>query len=246
MKHLTQADLQAWLVAITDPTATACGLLNWLTGPLNDFFPHTGIVLGHGELVAGQLRVTHMLAQGHGMPYLQQLSTTFDLAQRGSLQWWFANRHPFVIDPKDPPTHASAFELEEINEFGLRNVAGHGVLNVKANARTYFGFAGVKEPLSGWHLEALRVLTPVLNDLFLAHIAQVEMAPMGARQYPATSIENLSPREKSIVRHLVSGMCNKRIAQALGISEKTVRNQLAGIYAGLGVRKRAELIVLLK
>ena len=71
------------------------------------------------------------------------------------------------------------------------------------------------------------------------------MVPMGARRYPTISVEKLSPREKSIVRHLVSGMCNKRIAQALGIS-KTVRNQLAGIYAGLGVRKRAELIVLLK
>lgn len=246
MKHLTQADLQAWLAAISDPSATATGLLNWLTGPLMRFFPYTGVVLGHGELVAGQLKVTHMFAHGHEATYLQQLSTTFDLAQRGSLQWWFANRHPFFIDPKDPPAHASAFELEEIREFGLRNVAGHGVLNVKANAGTYFGFAGVKEPLSGWHIEALRVLTPVLNDLFLAHIAQVEMVPMGARRYPTISVEKLSPREKSIVRHLVSGMCNKRIAQALGISEKTVRNQLAGIYAGLGVRKRAELIVLLK
>lgn len=246
MKHLTQADLQAWLAAISDPTATAAGLLNWLTGPLKRFFPYAGIVLGHGELVAGQLKVTHMLAHGHEAIYLQQLSTTFDLAERGSLQWWFATRHPFFIDPKDPPAHASTFELEEIREFGLGNVAGHGVLNVKANAGTYFGFAGVKEPLSGWHLEALRVLTPVLNDLFLAHIAQVEMVPMGARRYPTISVEKLSPREKSIVRHLVSGMCNKRIAQALGISEKTVRNQLAGIYAGLGVRKRAELIVLLK
>jgi len=237
MKHLTQADLQAWLTAITHPLATAPELLPWIEGPLRDFFPYKGVVLGHGELVVGQLKVTHMLASGHDAEYLRQISKTFELAQRGSLQWWFVNRQPFVIDPKNPPPYASAFEIEEIDKFGLRNVAGHGVLNAKTNAGTYFGFAGVRPPLSAWHLEALRLLAPVLNDLFLAHIAQTD---------GLTLVSKLTPREKSVVRHLVSGMDNKTIALALGISEKTVRNQLAEIYARLGVRRRSELIVLLK
>jgi DNA-binding CsgD family transcriptional regulator len=246
MKHLTSTDLQAWLAAIADPSATASDLLDWVAGPLKRFFPYRGVVLGHGELVAGELNVTHMLTVGHDARYLQQLAATFDLAQRGSLKWWFANRHPFVIDPGDPPPHASAFEIEEIEAFGLRNVAGHGVLNVKSNAGTYFGFAGVKEPLSGWHLEALRLLAPVLNDLFLGHIAHADAPLKNESQCSAASIDGLTPREKSIVRHLASGLCNKKIAAALGISEKTVRNQLAGIYPRLGVRKRAELIVRLR
>lgn len=246
MKHLTPTDLQAWLVAITDTRATASGLLSWLSGPLKDFFPYKGVVLGHGELLAGQLKVTHMLASGHDAGYLQQISKTFDLAQRGSLQWWFANRQPFVIDPRQPPPHASAFEIEEIGEFGLRNVAGHGVLNIKSNAGTYFGFSGVREPLSAWHLEALRLLAPVLNDLLLAHIALVNVPLQREGACPASFVDEMTPREKSIVRHLASGACNKKIAQALGISEKTVRNQLATIYARIGVRKRAELIVLLR
>ena len=48
------------------------------------------------------------------------------------------------------------------------------------------------------------------------------------------------------MRHLAGGACNKKIAKAQGISEKTVRNQLAAIYARIGVHKRAELIVLLR
>jgi len=243
MKHLAPSDLQAWLFAVTHPLATAPDLLSWLEGPLRAFFPYKGVVLGHGELVAGQLKVTHMFASGHDTEYLQQISTTFELAQRGSLQWWFANRQPFFIDPKNPPLYASAFEIEEIEAFGLGNVAGHGVLNLKANAGTYFGFAGVRTPLSAWHLEALRLLAPVLNDLFLAHIANADES---SRNDGRRSIGKLTPREKSIVRHLVSGLDNKSIAIALGISEKTVRNQLAEIYARLGVHKRSELIVLLK
>ena len=239
MKHLTQKDLQAWIAAVTDPLASADGLIAWLEGPLRTFFPFKGVVLGHGELVAGQLEVTHMLAAGHDEAYLRQIATTFELHQRGSLKWWFSTRRPFHIDPKHPPAHASAFELDEIERFGLGNVAGHGVLNVRANAGTYFGFAGVKEPLGEWHLEALTLIAPVLNDLLLSHIA---LAPHSA----AARLDGLTPRQKEIVRQLAAGKSNKAIALAVGITEKRVRNQLAKVYARVGVCKRTELIALLK
>jgi DNA-binding CsgD family transcriptional regulator len=239
MKHLNKSDLKSWVAAVTHPLASASSLIAWLEGPLRKFFPFKGIVLGHGELVAGQLAVTHMLATGHDEAYLRQIATTFELTQRGSLRWWFSNRRPFHIDPKNPPMHASAFELEEIERFGLRNVAGHGVLNVKANAGTYFGFAGVREPLGDWHLEALTLIAPVLNDLMLSHIAL-------AQRPPTERLDGLTPRQKEIVRELASGKSNKAIALSIGITEKSVRNQLAKVYASVGVCKRTELIALLK
>ncbi|WP_179107081.1 LuxR C-terminal-related transcriptional regulator [Variovorax sp. KK3] len=180
-----------------------------------------------------------MLATGHGDDYLRQMSTTFELGQRGSLAWWFASRQPFYIDPKKPPPHASAFELDEIERFALGNVAGHGVLNAKANAGTYFGFAGVMEPLGDWHLEALTLIAPVLNDLMLSHIALIE------RSAPCR-FEHLTARQKDIVRQLAAGKSNKAIALVLGITEKSVRNQLAKVYASVGVGRRTELIALLR
>jgi DNA-binding CsgD family transcriptional regulator len=239
MKHLDKSDLEAWVAAVTHPLAAADSLMAWLEGPLRKFFPFKGVVLGHGELVAGQLVVTHMLATGHEEAYLRQIATTFELSQRGSLAWWFSSRQPFHIDPKNPPSHASAFELEEIERFGLRNVAGHGVLNVKANAGTYFGFAGVREPLGDWHLEALRLIAPVLNDLMLARIAP-------KRHSGVQPLDGLTPRQREIVRQLAAGKSNKAIAIALGLTEKSVRNQLAKVYASVGVGKRTELLALLR
>lgn len=240
MRHLARSDLDRWLAAITHPLARPDALLAWLEGPLRTFFPFKGLALGHGELVAGELRVTHLLTIGHEEEYLRQLATTFELPQRGSLQWWFAHRSPFVIDPRAPPAHASRFEIDEIDRFNLRNVAGHGVLNAKSNAGTYFGFAGVKEPLSEWHLEALRLMAPVLNDLLLAHIATKEAPPIHVR------VKELSPRQQAIVRRVVDGLHDKRIAAELGISEKTVRNQLTAIYTRIGVHKRTQLIALFR
>ena len=53
MKHLTKNDLKAWVAAVTHPLASADSLIAWLEGPLRKFFPFKGVVLGHGELVAG-------------------------------------------------------------------------------------------------------------------------------------------------------------------------------------------------
>jgi DNA-binding CsgD family transcriptional regulator len=239
MKHLTETDLRSWLDAITQPPRSLEELSPWLEGPLRKFFPYRGLVLGCGELVAGQLKVTHMLATGHEEAYLRQLATTFELEHRGSLKWWFSTRQPFYIDPKAPPSHTSAFELEEIEKFNLRNVAGHGVLNIKANAGTYFGFTGVREPLSEWHLETLRLMAPVLNDLLLTNLA-------ASQQESHAALTQLTKRQTDIVRYVATGLNDKAIARALGITEKTVRNHLVNTYKKLDMHKRTELIALLK
>ncbi|MDP5007997.1 MAG: helix-turn-helix transcriptional regulator [Glaciimonas sp.] len=238
MKHLTEVDLRTWLAAITHPLASSDTLLAWLDGPLKVFFPHHGVILAYGELVAGQMKITHMLESGHDPLFIQKIPSICELTDRGSIKHWLSNRQPFFIDPKTPSTHTSAFEIEEIERFGLRNIAGHGVINIKGNAGSYFSFCGVKEPMSEWHLEALRLMAPMLNALLLAHLAQ-------APQQIHIALDTLTLRQKSIVRYVVAGMDDKTIARALGVSEKTVRNQLTEIYARLGVHKRARLITLL-
>lgn len=239
MRHLTEQDLHRWLEAITAQPKHAHELLPWVEGKLRAFFPFTKLFMAHGELVAGQIKTTHSLSSGHDDRYLRQLATTFELEHRGSLQWWFVNRQPFTIDPDSPPPFASRLEVEEIQTFGLKNIAGHGVLNSRSNAGTYFGFAGVSTPLSNWHLEALRLLAPVLNDLFLAYIAA--QAPV-----LTFALQALTLRQRDIVRQLVAGQGHKTVARQLGISEKTVRNQLTEIYAQLGLSKRTQLQALLR
>ena len=51
----------------------------------------------------------------------------------------------------------------------------------------------------------------------------------------------LSPRELDIVAAIVSGACNKEVAQKLNISELTVKRHLTNIYEKAGVSGRLEL-----
>lgn len=59
----------------------------------------------------------------------------------------------------------------------------------------------------------------------------------------ANSINELSDREREIVRLIGQGFKNKKISTQLCISETTVRHHLTSIYSKLGVTDRLELLV---
>lgn len=52
----------------------------------------------------------------------------------------------------------------------------------------------------------------------------------------------LSIREQDVLSELAAGSSNRRIAEALGISENTVKFHLASMYRKLGVTGRAEAV----
>jgi DNA-binding NarL/FixJ family response regulator len=57
----------------------------------------------------------------------------------------------------------------------------------------------------------------------------------------SSSPVKLTPREQSVVRLVVQGMVNREIADALHLSEHTIKNYLFRIFDKLGVSNRVEL-----
>ncbi|SFF37125.1 DNA-binding response regulator, NarL/FixJ family, contains REC and HTH domains [Actinoplanes philippinensis] len=69
----------------------------------------------------------------------------------------------------------------------------------------------------------------------------------GLRTAPAripAPFDRLSEREREVVVRLTAGDSNAQIARRLGLSEKTVRNQLSAIFAKLGVTDRVRVALL--
>jgi DNA-binding CsgD family transcriptional regulator len=58
-------------------------------------------------------------------------------------------------------------------------------------------------------------------------------------------LERLTPAERRVVDELIHGRSNQAIANALVLSEATVRTHLTSIYAKLEVESRAELLAAL-
>jgi DNA-binding NarL/FixJ family response regulator len=60
---------------------------------------------------------------------------------------------------------------------------------------------------------------------------------------PAESLDDpLTARELEVLQSLAQGLANKQIAQALNISEHTVKFHVSAIYAKLGVTNRTEAV----
>jgi DNA-binding CsgD family transcriptional regulator len=56
------------------------------------------------------------------------------------------------------------------------------------------------------------------------------------------ALKRLSPREREVMNHVVSGLLNKEVAAELGITERTVKQDRARVMAKMGVKTFAELI----
>lgn len=68
--------------------------------------------------------------------------------------------------------------------------------------------------------------------------------PTAAAQRQGEAFAGLSPRQMQVLELLACGRDNSQIAAVLGLSEKTVRNQVSAIFDKLGVDNRARAIVM--
>jgi two-component system, NarL family, response regulator DevR len=78
------------------------------------------------------------------------------------------------------------------------------------------------------------VLDPTLADQVM------RMVRRGVELTAADKINLLSQQERRVVALLTDGRTNKEIGDALGLTEKTVKNYLATIFDKLGISRRAQ------
>lgn len=84
-----------------------------------------------------------------------------------------------------------------------------------------------------------------LRAWYLAH-ADGDLAVISARVAQPGVRVHLTDAERAIVRRIASGDSNRAIAEARGTSARTVANQIAAIFAKLGVASRSELLARLR
>ena len=59
----------------------------------------------------------------------------------------------------------------------------------------------------------------------------------------AQEVDDLTPRERDVLRHLAVGVSHRAIATALGVSEETVKTHVANVLSKLQVENRAQAAV---
>ena len=121
-----------------------------------------------------------------------------------------------------------------------------------------YAFAALKAGASGFLLKDAQ--PPVLLDAIRAvHAGDAVVAPSTTRRLierfathlpddrtpPAPTVwQDLTPREHEIVREVARGRSNSEIAEALFVTEATVKTHIGRILAKVGLRDRVQLVVL--
>lgn len=70
-----------------------------------------------------------------------------------------------------------------------------------------------------------------------------ESSAIGPVEGSSYSRWNFTGREDEVAKLLVEGLSNRRIARALGISERTVKNHLHAIFYKLRVSDRTQAVI---
>jgi DNA-binding NarL/FixJ family response regulator len=89
-------------------------------------------------------------------------------------------------------------------------------------------------------IEGVAVVPPLMLGEILRMVVDRRRRESAAQEVLA----ELTPRERDVLRHAVTGARRSDIAQALYISAETVRTHLQRIMSKLGVHSQAELVAL--
>jgi DNA-binding NarL/FixJ family response regulator len=110
---------------------------------------------------------------------------------------------------------------------------------IKVGARGYL----LKDAGSEELLDAIRRVAQgetLLNAELAASILEEFRKAETLPSHPEHRLRDLTEREEEILRHLALGETNQEIAEALDVSEKTVRNRLSEIFAKLRLNNRTQ------
>jgi DNA-binding NarL/FixJ family response regulator len=95
--------------------------------------------------------------------------------------------------------------------------------------------SGIRAVAAG---EAL--LAPTVTRRLIEEFARVRPAP----QARPAALDELTPREFDVLRHLARGLSNAEIAERLYLSDTTVKTHVAHLLGKLGLRDRVQAVVL--
>ncbi len=114
---------------------------------------------------------------------------------------------------------------------------------------TIFLFAEKKYTFTEEHRRYLQKILPWITIADAAFLSSTELEQLktpqkrfdGVRQWHCLDAR-LTEKQKQIVEHIAAGLRNEEIAQTLGISVNTVRNQITRIFIRLGATNRVDVM----
>jgi LuxR family transcriptional regulator, quorum-sensing system regulator CviR len=122
--------------------------------------------------------------------------------------------------------------IEEARSVGLTHGITTGMLERGRGFATFFSFAGGDANGTQRFTGLLEYLLPSIHRVLIANTH----TPLSNR------VKGLSPREVTVLMWMKQGKTNWEIAQIVGVTERTVRFHVEGIFTKLDAKSRAQAV----
>ena len=236
--------VQASCAVRSRPALTA-----WLQGAIQDFIPHTMVMVAWGDFHQGTIAYEFVPCgrDCNGVPLeaAEVRSLLGDLFER-----WTANRNlPVAL-------HAADLRLGNKPLFppaaGSRIALAHGLTDARGEYDCLYVFIGPSVLQDTRARDMLRLLLPSIDAGFRQSIEQPRSAApasaVAATPEPRADAgagepqQPLSAREREVMQWVRLGKTNAEIAQIMNLSTFTVKNHMRRIYRKMDVLNRAQAV----
>jgi transcriptional regulator EpsA len=205
----------------------------WLRTRVRTFFPYGIMVAVLGSILDGIIFVERAISVDFPESFVPHCPERTRLADRPLVAQWYREREPQIINEEEASQLLSPFELQQLHLFDKKNVAAHGMIDIRGRSGSYFSFSRIPGPLTDQHRRKLKLMVPQLHQV----ICKLQ-EPASPHYTQANG--RLSPRQSEILQLISQGKTNREIAAKLQRKESTVRNHVHTILSNLGVANRAE------
>lgn len=196
------------------------------------------MVCASGRLIGGAVVMDYIAGINCHQEFIESISRRINLSDRTVLGNWLETRTPQLISRSSANEMMSDIEIREMERFSLGNIAAHGIIEPDCSRASYFSFLRIEEELNADLVRKIQIITPHL------HRIQLHLTWQQQKGETAQKLEILSNREADVLKWLVEGKSNAKIAHVTGRSPNTIKHQVASIMRKLGADTRAHAAAL--
>ena len=209
----------------------------WTRDAIRPIFPHETLGCGYGRIHAGGVGVDGIIAVDYPIAHLKGICNKAGGLDTPILRRWLVTREPQLFEADMPWPDIPAEWLEQFRKNDMRNAAAHAIYDTERCIGTYHSFHRIPGRLGDKHIEALKLLAPIIHEVICRLIGDLkEVNQLNMLR------STLSPREQQLLQLVGQGKTNQDIAEVFSVKEGTIKHYVANIFKKLGVENRTQLV----
>lgn len=223
---------------------TPLQFIAWAERDLRQLIPHQLLVCGYIE--SGQtglstrtlIRHEYERLMAPKTPYLDEAQLLSSLARR-----WARRARPQVFRRRPENGSSGTERLPMLPA----PIMVHGLPNIDGQGASYVALCGVEDSAIPRSVKLLELIVPHAHLALTALLRRQRSKPTADGSVtppttPGVAMPRVSQREREVMQWLQEGKTNWEIAQILGKSEHTIKNQVRSLLVKLRVNNRAQAV----